>query len=153
MKIIATNRKAYYNYFIENTIQAGIVLLGSEVKSIRQGNVNLNDAFVSVSADGEVFVKNMYIKSYEKSTNFTPNERQQRKLLLNKAQIRKLQAKVKEKGYTIVPTKIYFENQFVKIDIALAKGKHLYDKKQTLAEKDAKLDLQRQLKSYSHKTN
>lgn len=149
MKIISTNKKAFHNFFIEHTLQAGIVLIGSEVKSVRAGHVNLNDAYISISKNAEVFVKNMYIKPYEKSTVFTPNDRKPRKLLLNKSEIKKLQSKVREKGYTIVPLKIYFENQLVKLDIALAKGKHLYDKKQTLAEKDIKLDMQRQIKNYS----
>lgn len=147
MKVVSTNKKAYYNYHIEHPIQAGIVLVGSEVKSIRQGNVNLNDAYVTISPKNEVYVINMYIKPYDKSTAFTPKERQKRKLLLNKSEIRKLYAKVKEKGYTIVPTKLYFENQKVKLDIALAKGKHTYDKRKILAEKTSKLDLQRQLKN------
>ena len=148
MKVIATNKKAYFNYFIEHTFEAGIQLVGSEVKSIRQGNVSLADAYVSISSAGEMYVKNMYIKPYEKSSAFTPEERKPRKLLLHGAEITKLHSKVKEKGYTIVPTKIYFKNALVKLEIALAKGKHTYDKKEVLAEKDVAKDLQRQVKTY-----
>lgn len=148
MKIICTNKKASFNYFIEQTFEAGIQLLGSEVKSIRQGNVNLNDAYVTISKDNQVFVKNMYIKPYEKTTSFLPNERQPRKLLLHKQEIKKLNSKVKEKGYTIVPTKLYLNGSLVKLEIALAKGKHTYDKKKVLAEKDVKRDLQKQLKQF-----
>ena len=147
MKIIASNKKAYFNYFIEQTYEAGISLVGSEVKSIRAGNVNLNDAYVSVSNSDEIFVKNMYIKPYEKSTTFTPNDRQPHKLLLNKAEIKKLHSKVAQSGFTIVPTKLYFKGQLVKLEIALAKGKHTYDKRDVLAEKDNKRDLERTLKT------
>jgi SsrA-binding protein len=148
MKIIATNKKAYHDFFIENTIECGIVLEGCEVKSIRNGHVSLNDSFVSISYNNEAFIKNMYIKQYEKTSSFIPNERRDRKLLLSKLEIKKLHTKVKEKGYTIVPTKIYFKDQLVKCEIALAKGKHTYDKKQVLAQKDVQRDLQRQLKNF-----
>lgn len=148
MKVISTNRKAHFNYFIEQTFEAGISLVGSEVKSIRQGHVSLTDAYITISHKNEVFVKNMYIKPYEKSTSFTPNDRQPRKLLLNKIEIKKLASHVKEKGYTIVPTKIYFSGQLVKLEIALAKGKHAYDKKEALAQRDIAKDMQRQIKNY-----
>lgn len=149
MKIIATNKKAYHNYFIEHTFEAGIVLQGSEVKSIRGGFTNLNDSYVTISNKNEVYVKNMYIKPYDKATAFVPLERAPRKLLLNRQEIKKLSSKVKEKGYTIVPTKLYFKDSLVKLEIALAKGKHLYDKKQDLADKDIERDVQRQIKNLS----
>lgn len=148
MKIISENRKARYDYFIEQSFQAGIVLKGSEVKSVRLGQVSLSDAYVSVIR-GELYIKNMYIKPYEKSSAFTPHERQDRKLLLNKAEINKIIGKAKEKGYTIVPTKVYFSGSLVKIEIALAKGKHTYDKKQSLAERDLDRDMLRQVKNCS----
>ena len=128
MKIVATNRKAYHDYFILDTYEAGIVLKGSEVKSIRLGNINLKDSYVSVSKNNEVFVKNVYIKTYDKTTAFVLDERRDRKLLLNRPEINKIWNKVKEKGMTIVPLQVYFKGQNVKVEIALAKGKHTYDK-------------------------
>ena len=148
MKIVATNRKAYHDYFILDTYEAGIVLEGREVKSIRLGNVNLKDSYVSFSKSGEVFVKNMFIKTYDKTTVFVLNERRDRKLLLNKSEINKIFSKVKEKGITVVPTSIYFKGQHVKLEIALAKGKHTYDKKAVLKDKDSKRELERDLKKY-----
>ena len=148
MKIISTNKIAYHNYFILDTYKAGLVLQGSEVKSIRQGNVNLKDAFVVIDRNMEAYVNNMYVKPYEKATAYAPNERKPRKLLLNKKEILKLHDKVKVKGFTIVPTKLMFEGSLVKLEIALAKGKHTYDKKETLKQKDIKLDMQRQIKNY-----
>ena len=148
MKIVATNRKAYHDYFILDTFEAGIVLKGSEVKSIRLGNVNLKDSYVSVSRHNEVFVKNVYIKTYDKTTAFALDERRDRKLLLNRTEINKIWAKVKEKGMTIVPLQIYFKGQNVKVEIALAKGKHTYDKKDMLKDKDNLRELQRDLKNY-----
>ena len=148
MKIVATNRKAYHDYFILDTYEAGIVLKGSEVKSIRLGNVNLKDSYVSISRDNEVFVKNVYIKTYDKTTAFALDERRDRKLLLNKSEINKIFSKVKEKGMTVVPVQMYFKGQNVKVEIALAKGKHTYDKKDVLKEKDNLRELQRDLKNY-----
>lgn len=148
MKIVATNRKAYHDYFILDTYEAGIVLKGSEVKSIRLGNVNLKDSYVSVSRDNEVFLKNVYIKTYDKTTAFVLDERRDRKLLLNRTEINKIFSKVKEKGMTIVPLQLYFKGQNVKVEIALAKGKHTYDKKDVLKDKDNMRELQRDLKNY-----
>ena len=148
MKIVATNRKAYHDYFILDTYEAGIVLKGSEVKSIRLGNVNLKDSYVSISRSNEVFVKNVYIKTYDKTTAFVLDERRDRKLLLNRSEINKIFSKVKEKGMTIVPLQIYFKGQHLKIEIALAKGKHTYDKKDVLKDKDNLRELQRDLKNY-----
>lgn len=149
MKIISTNRKAYYNYFIEQTFEAGVSLVGSEVKSIRQGHVSLTDAYVTISKAGEVFVKHMYIKAYEKANSFAPDEKKSRKLLLNKSEIKKLQSKVMEKGFTIVPLKVYLKGSLVKLEIALAKGKHTYNKKQELAKRDVAREVQRELKTLS----
>ena len=148
MKVIATNRKAYHDFFVLDTYEAGIVLVGSEVKSIRLGNVNLKDSYVTFSRDGEVFVKNMFVKTYDKTTSFVLDERRDRKLLLNKAEASKIFSKVKEKGNTIVPLSIYFKGQHVKLEIALAKGKHTYDKKDVLKDKDTFRELQRDLKNY-----
>ncbi len=148
MKLIASNKKAFFEYFIEDTFEAGIVLKGSEVKSVRNGNISLQDSFVFIRK-GEVFLKNAYIKPYEKSTSFILDPRQDRKLLLNKSEIAKILKKVNEKGFTVVPTKVYFKKALVKVEIAVAKGKKLYDKRRVLAEKDKQRDLQIELKKYS----
>ncbi len=147
MKIIATNKKAYFDYFVLETLECGIVLEGCEVKSVRLGNVSLKDSFVSITSNNEVFVKNMHIKSYEKAS-FPVEEKRNRKLLLNKHEINKLSAKVKEKGLTLVPLKIYLKDSLVKLEVGLVKGKHTYDKKQVLKEKDIERDTTRQLKNY-----
>ncbi|MBQ9791316.1 MAG: SsrA-binding protein SmpB [Clostridia bacterium] len=149
MKLIATNKKASFDYFLLETIEAGIVLVGSEVKSIRLGNVNLKDTFIVFDKNSECYLKNMYIKTYDKISFDVPDERRSRKLLLNKREINKLMSKVKEKGFTVVPTKLYFKDNKVKVEIALAKGKHTYDKKETLQNKDIERDMQRQIKRYS----
>ena len=146
MRLICTNKKANFNYFIISTLQAGICLVGSEVKSIRNGDVNLNDAFIFIS-NGEVFLKNAYIKQYKFANAFQVDERRSRKLLLNKSEINKLESKVKEKGFTLVPVKMYFDKSFVKVEIAVAKGKKLYDKRDTLKEKATNLEIQRSLKN------
>lgn len=148
MKIVASNKKAYFNYFIEDTIEAGISLKGSEVKSIRAGHISLDESFVA-ARDGEVFLKNAYIKPYEKTTSFIVDDKRDRKLLLNKKEIVKLTRQVAEKGYTIVATKVYFKGSLVKFQIATAKGKHLYDKKQVLKERQESLDLKRELKNFN----
>lgn len=133
MDIISNNKKAFFEYFIEDTIEAGIVLVGSEVKSVRNGSMSLSESFVAIK-NGEVFLKNAYIKPYDKTASFSPDSKRDRKLLLNKGEIQKLVRATKEKGYTIVPIKSYFKNNRVKVQIALAKGKKLYDKKDTLKE-------------------
>ena len=148
MKIVATNKKAYFDYFVLETFEAGIVLEGCEVKSIRGGHVSLNDSYVSISHQNEVFIKNMYIKTYEKSSSFTADEKRVRKLLLSKREIEKLSRGVKEKALTIVPLKVYLKGQFVKLEIGLVRGKHTYDKKQVLKEKDKALEMERHLKNY-----
>jgi SsrA-binding protein len=135
MKIIATNKKAHFEYFLQDFYQAGIVLVGSEVKSIRNGSVSINDSFVHIS-NGEAYLKNAFIKNYEKSSEFLPDEKRDRKLLLKKKEIIKLSQQVKVKGYSLIPTKIYFNASFAKLEFALAKGKKLYDKKQTIKERD-----------------
>lgn len=148
--VIANNKKAYFEYFIESTFEAGIVLVGAEVKSIRAGGISLADSFVAIK-NGEVILKNAYIKPFEKATAYAPNERKDRKLLLNKQEIQKLTRAKLEKSYTIVPLKVYFKNNRVKVEIALAKGKKLYDKKQSLKEKSAKREIEhatKNLKTY-----
>ena len=148
MKLIASNKKAYFNYFVDSTIEAGVSLMGSEVKSMRQGSAGLDDSFVYISKGMEVFIKNMFIKKFDYATNIHFDEKRDRKLLLHKSEISKLLTKVQEKGYTIVPLKVYFKDSKVKIELGLCKGKHNYDKKETIKERDIKRDLDRTLKSY-----
>ena len=147
-KIIATNKKAYHDYFVEDTIEAGIVLEGSEVKSIRLGSVNLKDSFVFIKK-GEPFLCNAHVSPYTKGSIFNPDARRDRKLLLHKDEIRKLRAKVEQKGYTLVPLKIYFQQALVKVEIGLCRGKHTYDKKRTLMEKDVQRERDRAIKNFN----
>lgn len=147
MKLIATNKKAYFDYFIISTYEAGIVLLGSEVKSIRLGHTNLKDSFVAFN-NGEAYIKNMHIGAYSESTIDKIDEKRNRKLLLNKKEIEKIVSKTQEKGFTCVPLKIYFKDNLVKLEIGIAKGKHLYDKKKALAEKDIARETERELKKF-----
>lgn len=146
MKVISLNRTASYNYFLLDTFEVGIQLTGFEVKSLRAGKVNLNDAFVKIKAD-ELFLVNCHIAEYEKATNVVVNTRRDRKLLAHKSEITKLKNKTSQKGLTIVPTKIYFKGSFVKVEIALAKGKQLFDKKETIKQRDEKRDLDNYLKN------
>lgn len=148
MKLIATNRKANFEYFIISTFEAGIVLKGSEVKSIRLGHTNLQDSFITFDKHNECYIKNMHITNYKDATIDKLDEKRSRKLLLNRHEIKKIMSKVQEKGFTCVPLKVYLKDNLVKLEIAIAKGKHTYDKKATLAEKDIKRDTQRLLKNY-----
>ena len=148
MKIIANNRKANFEYFIISAFEAGIVLKGSEVKSIRLGHTNLNDSFITFDKNSECYIKNMHITNYKDSTIDKLDEKRSRKLLLNKHEIKKIMSKVQEKSFTCIPLKIYLKDNHVKLEIALAKGKHTYDKKDTIAKRDIERDTQRQLKNY-----
>lgn len=146
-KIIATNRVANHEYYILDRFEAGIVLDGGEIKSVRGGNCNLKDSFC-VFYDGEIFVKNMHISVYDKSGAFNHRDAtRDRKLLLHKAEIIKLSSKVAEKGLTVVPLKLYFKDALVKVEIGLCQGKHTYDKKKSLMEKDILREKERYLKS------
>ena len=148
MKIVTENRQARFEYFIDETYCAGIVLEGAEVKSIRNNNVSLNDTFCHIY-NGEVFIKNMHVAVYDKSGAFnTRDSRRDRKLLLRKAEINKLIGKVNQKGYTLVPLTVFFEGSLVKIKIALCRGKHTFDKKQSIKEKDIKISAEREIKNY-----
>lgn len=135
MKVIANNRKASFEYFLQDKYQTGICLCGSEVKSLRAGTVSLEDSYVVVRGTN-VYIKNMYIKPYEKTTAYAVDERRDRKLLLNKKEILKISRQLNDVGLTIVPTKIYFNNNLVKIEIAIAKGKKLYDKRESIKNKE-----------------
>ena len=148
MKLVAENKRARFEYELLDTYEAGIVLTGSEVKSIRLGHTNLKDSFITFSKDSEAFIKNMHITAYKDASIDKPDEKRNRKLLLNRSEINKLISKTKEKGFTCIPLKVYLKDNLVKLEIALAKGKHLYDKKDTLAKKDIERDTQRQLKNY-----
>ena len=140
-KIITDNRKARHDYFVEDTYEAGIVLVGCEVKSIRQGQVNLRDSFAIIK-NGEVFAVGMHIAPYQMGSYFNHDPRRNRKLLLNKAEIRKLKAKVEQKGYTLVPLKLYFKDALVKVELGLCKGKETHDKRESIKrrEEDRKID-------------
>ncbi len=148
IKIIENNKKAYFDYFIEDTIEAGIVLVGSEVKSIRQGHINIKDSFCTI-VDGEMWLVNAHIRPYEKGSFFNTDAKRNRKLLMNKKEINKLRGYVTQKGFTLVPTKVYFKQGLVKVEVGLAKGKELHDKRNSIAEKQTKRDLDRQIKQYN----
>ena len=148
MKVIALNKSASFEYFIEEKFEAGIVLEGSEVKSLRAGKASLGESFCEVRA-GQVLLKNMHVALYDKSGAFSTREaRKDRKLLLHKNEIAKIAGKINERGYTLVPLKIYFKDALVKIEIALCKGKHANDKKRSIAERDQKRALDREIKNY-----
>ena len=146
MESITTNKKAYFNYFILKKFVAGISLSGSEVKSIRAKNVSINESFITFR-DGEAFIHNMFIKTYEKAKHFVLDERRTRKLLLNKSEINELSAKVMEKGLTVVPLSLFFQNNYAKLEIALAKGKLLHDKRETIKKRDLQKSVMRELKN------
>lgn len=147
MKIVSSNKNAHFNYFILETYLAGIVLEGCEVKSIRQNGMTINESFI-IFKNNEVFLKNSFIKPYQSSQGFAPKPDRDRKLLLNKNEILKLSQKVSTKGLTLVPTKVGLSGSYVKVEIGLGRGKKLYDKKDTLKEKDIKREITRQIKSY-----
>ena len=140
------NKKAYYDYFIEEEIEAGIVLKGTEVKSIRNGLANLKDCYAIIK-NNEVYILNMFISKYENGSIFNHDERRTRKLLLNKREILKLRDKVEISGYTLVPIKLYFKNNKAKILLGVAKGKKNYDKRESIKEKDIKRDIEKALKN------
>ena len=148
MKIVCENRKARHEYFIDETYTAGIVLEGAEVKSVRNNSVSLVDSFCQIY-NGEVFIKNMHIAVYDKVGAFnTRNSRRDRKLLLRRAEINKLIGKVNAKGFTIIPLSVYFEGSLVKVNIGVCRGKHTYDKKETLKQKDIKRQSEREISRY-----
>ena len=146
IKIAAENRKARHDYSIHETFEAGIELVGTEVKSLRAGKANLKDAYAQIIKTAEVYVYNLHISPYEQGNQFNHEPLRPRRLLLHRAEIRRLIGKVKEKGYALIPLKMYFTHGLVKIELALATGKKLYDKRQSMAEKDAKREMDRTLK-------
>lgn len=145
-KLIAKNPVAYHNYTINDKLEAGLVLTGTEIKSIRAGKVNLKDSYVSIK-NNEAFIYGMHISPYEHGNIFNKNPLRTRKLLLNKREINKLLGITTQKGMTLVPIKLYFKNSFVKLELGIGKGKKLYDKREDIAKKDAQRKIQRTLKN------
>ena len=144
-KLIANNKKAYHDYFIEEKYEAGISLAGTEVKSLRMGRCSIKEAFIRIEHD-EVFVYNMHISPYEKGNIFNRDPLRPKKLLLHKYEINKLAGKIAEKGYTLVPLKVYIKGDLIKVEIGLARGKKLYDKRQDIAKKDQRREVEREFK-------
>ncbi len=145
IKLIANNKKAYFDFFIEDKYEAGIALHGTEVKSLRMGKCSLKESFIRVE-NGEMFIYNMHISPYEKGNIFNKDPLRVRKLLLHKYEINKLAGQVVQKGYTLVPLQIYFKGSLVKLEIGLARGKKLYDKRDEIAQKDQRRDAEKDFK-------
>lgn len=146
VKIIAQNKKARHDYFIEDTYEAGIELFGTEVKSVRQGSVNLKDSYAGIDKNAEVFVHGMHISPYEKGNIFNKDPLRVRKLLMHRYEIRKLIGVTAQMGYSLVPLSVYLKNSKVKVELAVCKGKKLYDKRADAAKKDAKRDIERAMR-------
>ena len=144
-RLIANNKKAYHDYFIEETYEAGIALHGTEVKSLRMGKCSIKESYVRIENE-EVYIYGMHISPYEKGNIFNRDPLRVKKLLLHKSEIRKMKGKIAEKGYTLVPLKVYFNRSLVKVEIGLAKGKKLYDKRQDIAKKDQRREAERDFK-------
>ncbi|NOZ29746.1 MAG: SsrA-binding protein SmpB [Chloroflexi bacterium] len=145
IKTIATNRKAYHDYHIEETIEAGIVLTGTEIKSIRQGKVNLRDGF-AIIRDGEVWLLNVHIAPYEGGNRMNHEPRRERKLLLHRREINRLASRVQERGWTLVPLRLYLKDNIAKVELALVRGKRQYDKRQAIAKREAEREIRRTAK-------
>lgn len=145
VKLIANNKNAYHDYFLEEKYEAGIELHGTEVKSIRMGKCSIKEAFVRIQ-NGEVYIYGMHVSPYEKGNIFNKDPLRPKKLLMHKTEIRKLVGKLAEQGYTLVPVEVYLKGSLVKVQIALAKGKKLYDKRQDIAKKDMKREAERDFK-------
>ena len=149
LKLISKNPTAHHNYFIENTVETGIVLTGTEIKSIRAGKVNLKDSF-AILKNGEIYMCNLHISPYEHGNIYNKDPLRDRKLLLNKREIHKLIGLIKQKGYSLIPVSMYFKNSFVKIELGIGKGKKLYDKRDEIAKKDAIRNVERSLKEKNY---
>ena len=145
MKLVANNKKAYHDYFVEEKLEAGLVLHGTEVKSLRMGKCSIKEAFIRIE-NGEMFIYGMHISPYEKGNLFNKDPLRVKKLLLHKAEINKLLGKIKEKGFTIVPLQVYFKEGKAKVEIGLCRGKKLYDKRQDIARKDQKREAEKEFK-------
>ncbi len=144
-KLIANNKKAFHDYFIEDKYEAGIALAGTEVKSLRMGKCSIKEAFIRIEK-GEVFIYGMHISPYEKGNIFNKDPLRVRKLLLHRHEIRKIEGQVAQKGYTLVPLSVYLKGSLMKVEVGLAKGKKLYDKRQDIAKKDQRREAERQFK-------
>lgn len=144
LKVVANNRKARHEYFIEDTVETGLVLSGTEVKSIRQGKINVKESYAAIE-NGEVFIYGMHISPYEQGNIYNVDPLRKRKLLLHKKEIRKLNSYIMQKGYTLVPLRVYIRKGLVKLELAVAKGKKLYDKRQDIAKKDAERRIKQHL--------
>lgn len=145
VKLVANNKKAYHDYFIDDTFEAGIELYGTEVKSIRMGKCSIKESFIRIER-GEMFLYGMHVNPYEKGNIFNKDPLRVRKLLLHKSEIVKLGAKIAEKGFTLVPLQVYFKGSLVKVEVGLAKGKKLYDKREDIAKKDQRREMEREMK-------
>lgn len=145
-KQITTNRRAWHDYFIDERVEAGIALTGTEIKSIRDGKITLSDGYARIQ-DGEAWLENVYVAPYEHGGRENPEPRRRRKLLLHRREVRDLAAKVQQKGFTIVPLRVYLKNGRAKLELGLARGKHLYDKRQAIADRESKRDIERALRA------
>lgn len=145
IKLIANNKKAYYDYFVEETYEAGMVLHGTEVKSLRMGQCSIKESFISIDKN-EVYVRNMHISPYEKGNIFNRDPLRLKKLLLNKSEIRKLIGVSSQPGYTLIPLRVYLKGNYVKMEIGVCRGKKLYDKRESIAKKDQRRELERNFK-------
>jgi SsrA-binding protein len=145
-KVVATNRKAYHEYFIDERFECGIVLTGTEVKSLRQGKASLAEAYASPDGD-EIFIHSMHISPYDPGSRFNHDPLRKRKLLLHRREIRRLQGLVQRKGYTLIPLKLYFERGYAKVSLGVARGKKSYDKRHAIAERDSKREVERALRA------
>jgi|SRR5208283_58067 len=148
MKVVCQNRKAYHDYTIEETIEAGILLLGTEVKSLRDGKANLKDSYVLIK-DTEATLLNCHISPYSHGNIMNHDPVRTRKLLLHQGEIQRLRAKLVQKGYTLIPLKIYFKGSFAKVELGLAKGKRLFEKREALKEREVKREIEKTIKSYN----
>jgi SsrA-binding protein len=146
VKVVCQNRKAYHDYHIEDTVEAGIALLGTEVKSLREGKANLKDSYVLIK-EGEAFLLNSHISPYSHGNILNHDPLRTRKLLMHREQIDKLGGKAATKGYTLIPLKVYFKDSFAKVEIGVAKGKRLFEKRETIKEKEARREIERAMKS------
>ncbi len=146
IKVIASNKKAYHDYFVDETYEAGIELFGTEVKSVRQGHCSVKEAFIRADK-GELYVLGMHINPYEKGNIFNKDPLRTRKLLMHRSEINKLMGKITEKGYTLIPLQVYLKGSLVKVQVGLCRGKKLYDKREDLAKKTQRRELEREFKS------
>ena len=144
-RLITTNRRAYHDYFVEETLEAGVALVGSEIKSVRAGQVQLRDSYVTIR-DGEAWMIGVHIAGYSQASYQDHDPRRDRKLLLHRQEIKRWRIKAEQRGYTIVPLKVYLKDNRAKVEIGLARGKHTYDKRETIAKRDSERDLRRALK-------